>query len=60
MGRVHLAYYQGDYGVACSYLEECLSICQEIGNRSGMARSFSALGLVVANQGDCASALSYY
>jgi predicted ATPase/DNA-binding SARP family transcriptional activator len=51
-----LAWRQSDLQAARALHEESLAICQELGDRHGIARSLSGLGLVVRGQGDYAAA----
>jgi predicted ATPase/DNA-binding CsgD family transcriptional regulator len=48
----NLADLQGDYNAARTYHEQNLTLCQEAGDRMGIARAFSNLGNVARLQGD--------
>ena len=50
----------GDYGRAREYHERSLEIQQEIGNRSGEATSWSALGMLARQQGKPEEALNCF
>ena len=48
LGNLGLAYlYQGQYGEATEYLQQQLTIAQEIGDRNGAAKALFNLGLVL-------------
>jgi predicted ATPase/Tfp pilus assembly protein PilF/transcriptional regulator with XRE-family HTH domain len=51
-----LAWTQGDYATACTYLEESLTIERALGNQRGIANSLRNLGNVAKDQGDYAAA----
>jgi len=59
-GVGYLAYYQSDYGAARAYLEESLSLCEEIADWSVMAYSLIGLGLVASSIADTADARASY
>jgi predicted ATPase/DNA-binding CsgD family transcriptional regulator len=48
----NLAELQGDYSSARTYHEQNLTLCQEAGDKMGIARAFSNLGNVARLQGD--------
>jgi predicted ATPase/DNA-binding CsgD family transcriptional regulator len=48
----NLADLQGDYNAARIYHEQNLTLCQEAGDKMGIARAFSNLGNVARLQGD--------
>jgi tetratricopeptide (TPR) repeat protein len=51
---------QGDYGLARSLYEECLSTFRELGDRNGIAWSLNYEGDVAHEQGDDAGASALY
>jgi predicted ATPase/class 3 adenylate cyclase len=51
-----LAWRQSDLEAARALREESLAICQELGDRQGIAFSLGGLGLLVRDQGDYAAA----
>jgi predicted ATPase/class 3 adenylate cyclase/Tfp pilus assembly protein PilF len=55
-----LAFYQGDYTVARTLLEESVSICREVGDRRLLADAVSNLGHASNAQSDYAAARTYY
>jgi predicted ATPase/DNA-binding SARP family transcriptional activator/Tfp pilus assembly protein PilF len=55
-----LAWLQGDYDAARNYLNESLSIHQELGNQIGIARSLNNLGNVAYFQSDYFAARAFY
>jgi len=51
-GAGGLALMQGDYANARALNEQALTICQELGDRQGVAYGFLSLGYVACSQGD--------
>jgi non-specific serine/threonine protein kinase len=59
MDAALLACHMTDYAAAQPLYEECLAIRRELRDRSGIAETLTALGLVKHEQGDHATALAY-
>lgn len=51
---------QGDFSAAQRFLEQSLSLYQELGDKWGTAASLNALGVSARDRGDYASALEYF
>ena len=51
-----LAYYQDDYAVARSFLEECVALCRTLKIERELALALSSLGMVMHLQGNLAAA----
>jgi tetratricopeptide (TPR) repeat protein len=47
-----LVWHQGDYGLAQSFLEECLTIQKELGDGEGLARVYNNMGNLAFLQSD--------
>ena len=55
-----LATAQGDYSAAEYYLQQSLSLYEELGDQSGIAASLNALAVSARDRGDYSSALSNF
>jgi predicted ATPase/DNA-binding winged helix-turn-helix (wHTH) protein len=55
-----LATTQGDYPAAERFLEQCLSLYEELGDESGIAASLNALAVLARDRGDYAAAQSNF
>jgi predicted ATPase len=55
-----LAYRQGDYGQAATWLEESLALQRDLGNPEGIAAALNNLGLVAYDLGDYARAAALH
>jgi predicted ATPase len=55
-----LATTQGDYPAAERFLEQCLSLYEELGDESGIAASLNALAVWARDRGDYAAAQSNF
>lgn len=55
-----IANHLGDYASAKTYIEECLPIFQEIGDRSSYAAALNDLGAVFQNQSDFVCAIANF
>ena len=53
-------YLRGDYPRAFSCYSSSLEICEQSGDRKGIAQSLNNIGLIYVNQGDYPRALAYY
>ena len=51
---------QVNYEQALEYYDKNLKICQEIGDKSGMASSYNNIGIIYHEQGNYEQALAYY
>lgn len=56
----NLAYAQGDYGIARELYQQSLDLKQDIGDKSGIARSIFTLAILDSVQGDYKTAQSRY
>ncbi len=55
-----VAYRRGSYDEALDWYRKSLSILEELGNRSGMAKSYHQLGMVAEDRGSYDEALEWY
>jgi hypothetical protein len=54
-----IAYLQGDHDRALDYYQQSLAIAEELGDRAGIARSYSQIGILLTGTGWVREAVGY-
>jgi tetratricopeptide (TPR) repeat protein len=59
-GAASIAFWQGDYDGLDAYAGEGLELCEQLGDKRGMAQALDRLGTSAANAGDHARGMELY